>query len=56
MKPLFITFEGPDKAGKTTQIALFCQALRDRGVDFIQTREPGSGTSETLLLGLFFLL
>ena len=41
MKPLFITFEGPDKAGKTTQIALFCQALRDRGVDFIQTREPG---------------
>ncbi|MBE5781570.1 MAG: dTMP kinase [Clostridiales bacterium] len=41
MKPLFITFEGPDRAGKTTQIRLFCEALKEKGVEFITTREPG---------------
>ena len=38
---LFITFEGADGSGKTTQYKLFAQYLRDRGFDVITTREPG---------------
>ncbi len=38
---LFITFEGPDGSGKTTQIALLAQHLRERGHDVLLTREPG---------------
>ena len=38
---LFITFEGPDGAGKTTQVALLAAYLTDQGHNVIQTREPG---------------
>lgn len=41
MTGLFITFEGPDGAGKTTQVAAFAQALRQEGYDVLVTREPG---------------
>ncbi len=37
----FITFEGVDGAGKSTHLAWFAAALRERGVDLIVTREPG---------------
>jgi dTMP kinase len=37
----FITVEGPDGAGKTTQAAALTQHLRDRGLDPLLTREPG---------------
>ena len=37
----FITFEGIDGAGKSTQIEVVAQALRSRGVEFVITREPG---------------
>ena len=38
---LFITFEGADGSGKTTQYRLFAQFLREKGYDVITTREPG---------------
>ena len=37
----FITFEGGDGTGKSTQIALLADHLRGRGIDCVTTREPG---------------
>jgi dTMP kinase len=37
----FITFEGPEGAGKTTQAARLAAYLADRGVPVVSTREPG---------------
>ncbi|THF56516.1 dTMP kinase [Pseudothauera rhizosphaerae] len=37
----FITFEGIDGAGKSSQIANLVELLRGRGLDVDQTREPG---------------
>jgi dTMP kinase len=37
----FITFEGVDGAGKSTHLTWFAEALRQRGLDVIVTREPG---------------
>lgn len=39
--PLFITLEGPDGSGKSTQASLLARALRAAGADVIETREPG---------------
>jgi len=38
---LFITFEGIDGSGKSTQARLFHKYLRDNGYPHILTREPG---------------
>ncbi len=38
---LFITFEGPDGSGKSTQIELTAGYLREQGYDVLCTREPG---------------
>lgn len=38
---LFITFEGPDGAGKSTQIALTSEYLQGRGYNVLCAREPG---------------
>ena len=37
----FITFEGIDGAGKSTQIAATIDWVRKRGLDVVQSREPG---------------
>lgn len=37
----FITFEGIDGAGKTTQIQALQRFLTDRGIEVVRTREPG---------------
>ena len=37
----FITIEGVEGTGKTTQIALLADYLRRQGVDVVETREPG---------------
>ncbi len=41
MKGRFITVEGGEGVGKTTQLAVIKQVLADSGVDCIMTREPG---------------
>jgi dTMP kinase len=41
VKGLFITLEGPDGSGKTTQVAKIAEYLMQNKIDFIQTREPG---------------
>ncbi|MDJ0917350.1 MAG: dTMP kinase [Woeseiaceae bacterium] len=38
---LFVSFEGVEGVGKSTQIAAFIETLKDAGIDVVQTREPG---------------
>ena len=40
-KGYFITFEGLDGAGKTTQVMMLEKWLIDQHIDYIRTREPG---------------
>ncbi len=52
MAGLFITFEGPDGAGKTTQVKVFAQHLQEEGYDVLVTREPGGTTISDKIRGL----
>lgn len=50
----FITLEGGEGAGKSTQCKALARALRERGLDVVETREPGGSPGaeaiRTLLL------
>ena len=37
----FITFEGLDGCGKSTQLNRLAEILRERGIEVVTTREPG---------------
>ncbi|HAF90611.1 MAG TPA: dTMP kinase, partial [Pseudomonas sp.] len=41
MSGLFITLEGPEGAGKSTNRDYLAALLREHGVDVVLTREPG---------------
>ena len=41
MRGRFITFEGGEGVGKTTQLGLIASWLQERGVEVVRTREPG---------------
>jgi len=41
MRGKFITIEGQDGAGKSTNVAAMQLYLAKKGIDFIHTREPG---------------
>lgn len=46
---MFISFEGGDGAGKTTQIKMTKDYLEGMGLEIIQTREPGGCESADML-------
>jgi len=41
VRGVFITFEGVEGSGKSTQVARLVRRLRDRGVEVVDSREPG---------------
>jgi dTMP kinase len=52
VKGLFITFEGPDGAGKTTQILKMAKQLKNDGYDIDITREPGGTPISDTIRGI----
>ncbi len=53
MQPLFVTFEGLDGSGKTTQLELAKTWLEEQGVAFIATHEPGGTAIGERIRGIF---
>ncbi len=54
MKGRFVTFEGGEGAGKTTQLARLAERLKTRGIAVVTTREPG-GTPTAEAVRTFLL-
>lgn len=42
---IFITFEGGEKSGKSTQAQILSETLQERGFTTVLTREPGANTA-----------
>lgn len=51
-KGKFITFEGCDGCGKSTQLALLSEYLKKEGIPHIFTREPGGGKISEAIRGI----
>lgn len=52
MRPRFVSLEGGEGAGKSTQTALLAAALRDRGIETLVTREPGGSAGAEIIRSL----
>lgn len=48
----FIALEGGEGAGKSTQVRRLAEALRQRGLDVVVTREPGGSEGAEAIRGL----
>ncbi len=48
----FITFEGGEGTGKSTQVKALAQKLEEQGIDVVVTREPGGTPSAELIRDL----
>ena len=46
---IFITFEGIDGSGKSTQAKALASTLKKNGVDYILTREPGGSSGAEII-------
>ena len=53
MRGRFITFEGLDGSGKSTQLRLAADWLREQGVDVVATHEPGGTALGGAVRGIF---
>ena len=51
-KGRFITFEGGEGAGKSTQLKRLAESLRQRGIEVVTTREPGGSPGAEQIRGL----
>ncbi|MES2000709.1 MAG: dTMP kinase [Pseudomonadota bacterium] len=52
MRGKFISLEGGEGAGKSTQVRALAEELRRRGVEVVETREPGGSPGAEAIRGL----
>jgi dTMP kinase len=52
LRGLFISLEGPDGSGKSTQARLLCECLRNLRVPVLVTREPGGSKAADAIRGV----
>jgi len=52
MRGTFITFEGPEASGKTTQITRLCTRLEEQGRRVLRVREPGGTPTGEAIRGI----
>ena len=56
MTARFITFEGGEGGGKSTQVALLTEAFAKSGLGVMKTREPGGSQGQSAIEALLPLL